>query len=76
MTENWLGLITGADGRDHRVHVDAKTGEISNIDHGANTGDGCLASGFLRIDDIHDILISSSIIGSGLAIDERLILLR
>ena len=25
LTENWLGLITGADGRDHRVHVDFVT---------------------------------------------------
>ena len=44
LTEDWLGLITGADGRDHRIHVDTETREVSDIYHGTDTGDGRLAS--------------------------------
>ncbi len=75
LTEDWLWLIASANGRDYRIHVNTKTGKVSDISHGPDTCDGRLASGFLRIDDVHDILISGSIFGSQLAIDERLIFL-
>ena len=75
LTEDWLRLIAGADGRDHRIHVNTETREVSNIDHGSDTSDGRLASGFLRIDDVHHVLIGSSIFGGRFAIDETLVLL-
>ena len=63
LTEDWLRLIAGADGRDHRIHVNAETREVSDVDHGTDTSDGRLASGLLRIDDVHHVLVGSSIFG-------------
>ena len=63
LTEDWLRLIAGADGRDHRIHVNAETREVSDVDHGTDTSDGRLVSGLLRIDDVHHVLVGSSIFG-------------
>jgi hypothetical protein len=63
---NGRELIAGADGGDHHVHVNTKTGEVSGIGHGTDTCNGSLACGFLRIDDVHDILVSVSIFDEGL----------
>jgi hypothetical protein len=76
LMENWLGLIAGVDGRNHHVHVNTKTGEVSGVSHGTDTCDGSLACGFLRIDNVHDILVGGSVFDSRLTIDEGLILLR
>jgi hypothetical protein len=64
LMENWLRLIASADNGDYRVHLKTKTRKVSDINHGPDMCNGRLVSRFLRINDVHDILIGGSIFGS------------